>query len=157
MAWGYWPGCYRPKVGLGVKAWLLEDPGWPGGTGLAASGPMLAWGTGPAATGPRLAFRIASGYWPGCCSPHGGTGLGATALRNAWVYWPACYRPKHGLGYWPGCYRLQAGLGVLALLQQLILIGGSCLAATVHRGYWFGCYRPQVGLGVLARLLQAPG
>ena len=144
MAWGYWPGCYRPKVGLGVQAWLLEDPGWPGGTGLAASGPMLAWGTGPAATGPRLAFRIASGYWPGCCSPHGG-------------YWPGCYSPQECLGVLACLLQAQAWPGVLAwLLQAPGWPGGTCLAATAHsyRGFLPGCYSPQ---GVLVWLLQAPG
>ena len=52
---GYWPCCYSPQDSLGVLAWLLEAPGWPGVTGL-----VLAWllqptgGTGPAFTGPRL-------------------------------------------------------------------------------------------------------
>ena len=34
IAWGYWPGCFRPQVGLGVLAWLLQAPGWSG---------VLAW------------------------------------------------------------------------------------------------------------------
>ena len=66
---GYWPCCYSPQDSLWVLAWLLQAPGWPGGTGLAATSSRLAWwywpgcyklqvglrGTGLAATGPMLA------------------------------------------------------------------------------------------------------
>ena len=68
---GYWPGCYCPLYNLGVLAWLLQAPGWPGGTGLAAAGPRLAWGTGMVATGPMLAW----GYWPGYNRPQVGLGV----------------------------------------------------------------------------------
>ena len=63
---GYWPGCYRPQVGLGVLAWLLFPIG---GTGLAAT-----------------ALRIAFWYWPGCYKLQVGlrvTGLAATGPRLA--------------------------------------------------------------------------
>ena len=76
---GYWPGCYSPQYSLGVLAWLLQDPGWPGGTGLAATGPGWPGRTGLAATGPKwplgvLAWLLQApgwplGYWPGCCRP----------------------------------------------------------------------------------------
>ena len=82
---GYWPCCYKPQdslgvlawllqapgvlawllpgllVCLGILAWLLHAPGWPGDTGVAATGPKLAWGTGLAAACPRFAW----GYRPG--------------------------------------------------------------------------------------------
>ena len=72
IAWGYLPGCFRPQVGLGVLAWLLQAPGWSGGTGMAAIAPESPGGTGLAATAHR-------GYWPGCYS-----------LRMAWGNWPGC-------------------------------------------------------------------
>ena len=58
---GYWSGCYRPQVGLGVLARLLQAPGWPRGTGLAA-----------------VAHR---GYWPGCYSPRDRLGILARLLQ----------------------------------------------------------------------------
>ena len=156
MAWGYWPGCYRPQAGLGILAWLLQPTQ---GTGLAATAnsgyrpccysPQVGLGgTALGATGPRLAL----GYWPGYCSPHRvlawllqptvGTGQAATAHR----------------GYWPGCYSPQDGLGVLAwLLQPPEWPGDTGLDATAHRGYWPGCFSPQNGKGVQAWLLQGPG
>ena len=42
FAWGFWPGCYTTQVSLGVLAWLLQARGWPGGTGVAATGSRLA-------------------------------------------------------------------------------------------------------------------
>ena len=135
---GYWPGCYRPQVGLR-------------GTCLAATDWRLAWG-----------------YLSGCCSPQGGTGLAATTFRIASGYWPGCYRPQVGLGvlawllqapgwpegywpgsmawgywpegYWPGCYRPQVGLEVLAWLLQPTWDTG--LGAIALRNAWV--YWPRV-------------
>ena len=140
-------------------------PCWPGGTGLATTGPRLVLGTGLTAT----ALSIAWWYWPGCYRPQvclgvmawllqaaglpqvdlawllqaagcpGGTGLAAAAHRG---YWPCCYRPQVDLGgYWPGCYRPQVGLGYWPGYYR----------PQVCRGYW-----PQYSLGVLALLLQTP-
>ena len=39
---GYRPCCYSPQDSLGVLAWLLQAPGWPRGTGLAATSSRLA-------------------------------------------------------------------------------------------------------------------
>ena len=78
LAWAYWPGFYRPQVGLGVLACLLQPTG---GSGLAAT-----------------ALRIAWGYWPGCYRLQvglTGTGLAAAAHRG---YWPFCYSPQDSLG-----------------------------------------------------------
>ena len=144
MARGYWPGCFMPQGGLRVLAWLdspryipvvlawlLDAPGWPGGTDLADKRHQVGLGI--------LACML---------QPTGGTGLAATALSKAWVYWPCCYRP-------------QVGLGVLTwLLQSPSWLVGTGLASTalsISLGYWSGCYMPQDGLGILAWLLQAPG
>ena len=129
---GYWPGCYRPHVGLRVLAWLLQAAGWPWGTGLAGAAHM-----GPGCYRPHVGLRVlgvlarllqAPG-WPWVLAwlpqPTGGTGLAATALRIAW-------------GYWPGRYRLQ------------VCLAGTGLAAAAHRGYWLCCYCPQDSLGVIA-------
>ena len=92
MALGYWPGCYRTHAGLGLLAMQLQSTG---GTGLAATSPILAW---------RYWLLQATGLpW--------GTGLAAAAHIGYWQ----CYRPQVGLGYWPGCYRLQVGLRVTGL------------------------------------------
>ena len=107
MAWGYWPGCYRPQVGLGVQAWLLEAPGWPGGTGLAASGPMLAFMVlarllqAPGwRRGEGLAAAAHRWYWPGCYSLRDSLGLLVWLLQApGWPegYWPSCFWPTIGL------------------------------------------------------------
>ena len=90
LAWGYCPGCYKLQDSLGLLAWLLQAPGspevyWPGcyrpkvglrGTGLAATGLRLAWGY----------WLLLAPGWPG------GTVLAATSSRIAWGYWPGCYR-----------------------------------------------------------------
>ena len=88
---GYWPGCYRPQADLGVLAWLLQAPGWPGGTGLAAADPRLAWGTGLAATrvaglpgDTDLAAAAHRGFRQGCCSPQDSMGV----PMLAWGYRP---------------------------------------------------------------------
>ena len=115
-------------VGLGVLARLLQAPGWPWGTGLAAA-----------------AHR---GYWPCCYSPQDCLGLLVWLLQAPG--WPE--------GYCPGCFRPQVGLGLLTcLLQPTGGACLAATALRIASGYWPGCYRPQVGLGVLAWLLQAPG
>ena len=86
---GYWPGCYSPQYSLGVLAWLLQAPVWPGGTGLAATGPRLAWG-----------------YWPGCYRPQVGLGVLAWLLQT----------PGLPVGTGLAVTWLQVGLGVLAWL-----------------------------------------
>ena len=125
LAWRYWPGCCRPHVGLGVLAWLLQAPGWPVGSGLAATAHR---GTCRAAS----ALMIASGYWllQAPCWP-GGTDLASTNPSLAWGYWKGCYMPHVGLGYWPGCCS--------------------------PKGYWPGCSSPQYSLEVLTWLAQALG
>ena len=150
LAFGYWPGCYRPQAGLWVVAWLLQPTGalaWPlqssglaRGTGLAATGTRLAWVTDLASTNPSLAW----GYRPGCYMPHvglgvlawllqpkGGTGRAAQALSIAWGTDLAGISPRLAKGYWPGCYRPHVGLGVLAYLLQRK--GGTGMAATALR------------------------
>ena len=152
----YWPGCYRPKVSLGLLIWLLQPTA---GTGLAATGCKLAWGywpgccrlqvglrgTGLAATGPRLANGVLAWLLQATGLP-GDTGLAAAAHRG---FRPGCYSPRDSMGvprlawgnwprlawgYWPGCYRPQVGLGVLAWRVQPT--GCTGLAATAHRRAW---------------------
>ena len=113
---GYWSACYCPQYSLVVLAWLLQAPGWPGGTSLAAAGPSLAWGTGVAATGP---------CWPG------GTGLATTGPR---LVLGTGLTASANRGYWPGCNSPQYSLVVLAwLLQAPGLPGGNGLATTGRR------------------------
>ena len=128
---GYWPGCYSSE---GVLDWLLQPPGWPRGTGLAATAPSLSWGYWPGCYRLQnglgiLAWLLHSPGWPV------GTGLAATAHRG---YWPGCYSPMMASGYRPGYCSPQ---GVLAWLLQgpgwpgvqawlLQPTGGTGLAAT---------------------------
>ena len=131
MAWGYWPGCYRPNAGLGLLARQLQPTG---GTGLAATSPMLAWG--------YWLLQAAGLPW--------GTGLAAAAhmgvlavLRAAG--WPKLLvrllqTPGWPEGYWPGCYMPQVCLGLLIWLLQPT--SGTGLAATGRKlawGYWPVC------------------
>ena len=110
----YWPGCYRPKVSLGLLI-LLQQP--TAGNGLAATGCKLAWG-----------------YWPGCCRLQvglRGTGLDATDRRLAWGIGLAAVAHR---GYLLCCYSPHNSLGVLAwLLQAPGWPWGTCLAAAALR------------------------
>ena len=162
---GYWPCCYSPQDSLGVLAWLLQAPGLPWGTGLAAA-----------------ALRIACGYWPGCYRLQVGLrGTGLAAAHRG--YWPCSYSPQDSLGvlacllqapgwpevlawllqpiegtglaatalriawgYLPGCYRLQVGLRGTGLAAAIEGTGIAATALRIASGYWPGCYRLQVGL-----------
>ena len=137
LAWGYWPGCYRPQVGLGVLAWLQQPTG---GTGLAATALRIAWGNWSGCYRLQVGLRVLAwllqasgwpeGYWPGCCRPQIGLGVLTCLLQPAGGSGLAATGPRLACGYWLGCYSQQ--------------------------GYWPGCYKPHVGLGVLAWLLKAP-
>ena len=158
MAWGYWRGCYRPQVGLGVLVWLLQPTG---GTGMGATALNIAWEYWPGCYRPQVDL----GYWPGCYRPQVGLGVLAWLLQAP--DWP-------GVLAWllPG---LLVCLGILAWLLQPTGVsgqavtalriawgnpgwpGGTGRAATGHRfacGYWPGCCSPQ---GVQALLLQPSG
>ena len=102
IACGYWAGCYRSQVALGVLVWLLQGLGWPEGTGMAATSHrgywpgcysphyslgVLAWLLQAPGLPGVLAWLLQAPGWPGC------TGLAATGLRLAWGYRPGCYRP----------------------------------------------------------------
>ena len=147
---GYWPGCYRPQVGLGywlgccspqgyllccycpqnglgVLAWLLQTPGWPEVLAWLLQAPGCPVGTGLTATA------------------HRGTGLAAAALRISWMYWSGCYRPQHGLV-------------VLALLLQAqgwpVATG---LAVTAHRGTGLAATSPMLAWGYWPANRSPPG
>ena len=113
---GYWPGCYSPQDSLGLLAWMLRVPGWPG---------VLAWLL-QASGWPQHSLRVlACLLQPGCYGMGilvwllqvpglpGGTGLAAAAHSVTGLTSLIIAR-----GYWPGCYCTQHSLRVLALLLQ---------------------------------------
>ena len=132
----YWPGCYRPQVGLRGTGLAATGAGWPGGTTLATAAQR--------------------GYWPCRYSPQDRLGVLACLLQApCWPgYWPGCYKLQVGLGvlawllhatgwpegYWPGWYRPLVGLrgtGLAATGSRLAW--GTGLAGAAHMGCWPGC------------------
>ena len=99
---GYWHGCYSSQYSLGVLAWLLQAPGWPEATGLAVTGPRLAWMYWPGCYRPQVGLGILGWLLHAPGSP-GDTGLADTGHRLAWGIGLAAIALSLACGYWAGC------------------------------------------------------